>query len=316
MRQFATFPGWSPARGGDRSWRHVLAVASVVLGTCPTGVAVGDTAAQSSAAAAAPASPGPAPQGPLLVDQILRRYDLNGDGNVDEIEASIGQAKIRRHRSQQRAESSIDPVTSRPRSQSDPTAPLGFHPGGTTAAETPSPPAAPLTGSAGSSRSEPAGTSASADRQRRIMEVIDPRRGRTTDPDPRGGTGAEAAQRGASTTPAPTTPQPFGWIPGGDGTVFRGGSYPLPDRSRSSASRRGGGAGPLLSGSPGAAPRGGVPSQARPGSGTGSTRYTTPPSSRATVPQPSRGGGKTSGSSAAPSGSGAGGRAGNGSGGR
>jgi len=313
MPRFNTFsPRLGTLRAAGR-WPRALALA-VVLGGAPILTVAGDDATPDLPAAVpdgsppgAPATdaPRPAPVGPLLVDEILNRYDLNGDGSVDEIEATIGQAKIRRRRSEQRATRGIDPVTSRPRSQSDPTAPLGFRPGdadGTITPGTESPARAALPGAADAARSGAGVGSASEERQRRIRDVIDPQRGRTAPGEDRDPARGAAGQRG-SPAPGAATPQPFGWIAGGDGTVFRGGSYPLPDRSRSAPAGRGGvrgGAGPLLpgSGTPGA----GTASSSRSGATGGSTRYTTPPASRATVPQPSRGGGRTSGSAPAPSG--------------
>jgi hypothetical protein len=288
--------------GAAGRWPRAIALAVVVSGAPILAVAGDDTppdlpATVPDGGAPATDAPRPAPVGPLLVDEILNRYDLNGDGSVDEIEATIGQAKIRRRRSEQRATRDIDPVTSRPRSQSDPTAPLGFRPGGTDGTITPGtePPAQAALPSAGSAAR---GGSASEERQRRIRDVIDPQRGRTAPGEDRDPARGAAGQRG-SPAPGIATPQPFGWIAGGDGTVFRGGSYPLPDRSRSARAGRGG-AGPLLPGS--GAPGAGAASSSRSGAAGGSTRYTTPPASRATVPQPSRGGGRTSGSAPAPSG--------------
>lgn len=303
MHRIETF---FPRLGAAGRWPRALALAVVVSGAPILAVAGDDTppdlpATVPDGGAPATDAPRPAPVGPLLVDEILNRYDLNGDGSVDEIEATIGQAKIRRRRSEQRATRDIDPVTSRPRSQSDPTAPLGFRPGGTDGTITPGtePPAqAALPGPADAARSAARGGSASEERQRRIRDVIDPQRGRTAPGEDRDPARGAAGQRG-SPAPGTATPQPFGWIAGGDGTVFRGGSYPLPDRSRSARAGRGG-AGPLLPGS--GAPGAGAASSSRSGATGGSTRYTTPPASRATVPQPARGGGRTSGSAPAPSG--------------
>lgn len=309
MPRIETFPPRIGTLGASGRWPRALALAVAVGGAASLAGADGDSSPEPPAAATADAAPAaaptaddsrPAPVGPLLADEILNRYDLNGDGSVDEIEATIGQAKIRRRRSEQRATRGIDPITSRPRGQSDPLAPLGFRSGDADGTITPGPGPHvrdPLPGPADTSRPHAGGTSASEERQRRIRDVIDARRGRTAPGADRDATESAAGQRGAP-APGNATPQPFGWIPGGDGTVFRGGSYPLPGRSRSASAGRGG-AGALL---PGSAASGAGTAASRPGSTGGSTRYTTPPSSRASVPQPSRGGGKASGSSPAPSG--------------
>ena len=277
------------------------------------------TAASTPPVDGAPRPParGTASLGPLLLDEILHRYDLNGDGTVDDVEASLGQSKLRHYRQAFRAARDVDPVTGHPRSESDPTTRSGRRAGDPGAANETvpglprrdAPGGDPLHGASrwgigaprSGSPSEPRATGTSNARRERILSILT---------SPPGATGPSTVAGGAVTRPpspssnrSPSSSagrdrqvtgggraEPFGWAPGGNGTLFRGGSYPLPDRgggrNGSAAPRAGGqGAGALLPGASGSAAS---------GSRSGSP-------SRATVPPSSRGpGGRPSGPSSAP----------------
>lgn len=241
--------------------------------------------------------------GPLSADEILRRYDLDGDGTIDDIESAIGQAKLRRHRKAVREANDIDPLTGHPRSQSDATTRSGRRADRPARADDglPGVPGRDLLGGGLQRGGDPPAAPAPAgdDRRERILSILtDPRRpsgaGSSAPRVPPTAAGQERAPQGGGRA------EPFGWVPGGNGTLFRGGSYPLPDRgSRSSASSAGKGSGPLLQrGATGA-----VPGR---GSSANSSRALVPPSNRATGTgaSGSRGtGGRTGGpSSSAPSG--------------
>ncbi|NBW95971.1 MAG: hypothetical protein EBR28_04365 [Planctomycetia bacterium] len=53
--------------------------------------------------------------GRLTRDEVLRRYDLNADGRVDEGEAETARMRMRRERIESQRTSGIDPLTGRPR---------------------------------------------------------------------------------------------------------------------------------------------------------------------------------------------------------
>lgn len=270
------------------------------------------TAASTLPADGAPRPPahGTARLGPLLLDEILRRYDLNGDGTVDDVEASLGQARLRHYRQAYRAARDVDPVTGHPRSESDPTTRSGRRAGDPGAAKETVPGlprrdapggdplhwpsrwgiGAPRSGSP----TQPRVTGTSNAQRERILSILTSPPGATA---PSTATGGAARPSSSSSTggrdrqvTGGRKAEPFGWAPGGNGTLFRGGSYPLPDRgggrNGSAATRAGGhGVGALLPGASGSA-----------GSGI---RSGSP--SRATVPPSSRGpGGGPSGPSSAP----------------
>ncbi len=50
-------------------------------------------------------------------EELMRRFDLNSDGKVDESEAELGRAKMRRERLDQERNRQIDPLTGRPRGE-------------------------------------------------------------------------------------------------------------------------------------------------------------------------------------------------------
>jgi hypothetical protein len=69
----------------------------------------------------------------------MRRFDLNADGRIDEAEAEMARSRMRRERAEVMRNSSIDPLTGRPRGAPRPAPPE--KPAGIQAAET-APPAA------------------------------------------------------------------------------------------------------------------------------------------------------------------------------
>jgi len=54
----------------------------------------------------------------LTRDELVRRWDLDGDGTINKSEADIARARMRRQRNEMQLESGIDPVTGRPRGES------------------------------------------------------------------------------------------------------------------------------------------------------------------------------------------------------
>ncbi|NCA11099.1 hypothetical protein EBR56_04705, partial [bacterium] len=48
-------------------------------------------------------------------DEILRRFDLDSDGKIDEAEADAARARMRRDKIEGMSNSGIDPLTGRPR---------------------------------------------------------------------------------------------------------------------------------------------------------------------------------------------------------
>jgi hypothetical protein len=55
------------------------------------------------------------PTGPSR-EQLVRKWDLNSDGTIDEGEAEVARSKMRRERADLQMKSGIDPLTGRPRS--------------------------------------------------------------------------------------------------------------------------------------------------------------------------------------------------------
>lgn len=91
------------------------------------GLAAAQTAPRQGAAfpslpgAAAKGAAEAAPSAPLSRSELLRRFDLNFDGTIDEAEGQLGRAKMRREREEeeqrQKREEEIDPLTGRPRGE-------------------------------------------------------------------------------------------------------------------------------------------------------------------------------------------------------
>lgn len=60
---------------------------------------------------------------PISRAELLRRFDLNADGSIDEAEAEMARSRMRRERAEVLRNSGIDPVTGRPRGAPPPQAP-------------------------------------------------------------------------------------------------------------------------------------------------------------------------------------------------
>lgn len=79
------------------------------------------------------------PLAPVSREELMRRFDLNADGKIDEAEAEMARSRMRRERAEIMRNSSIDPLTGRPRGAPPPEPPQ--KPAGIQAAEV-APPAA------------------------------------------------------------------------------------------------------------------------------------------------------------------------------
>lgn len=55
------------------------------------------------------------PVAPVSREELMRRFDLNADGRIDEAEAEMARSRMRRDRAEIMRQSSIDPLTGRPR---------------------------------------------------------------------------------------------------------------------------------------------------------------------------------------------------------
>lgn len=241
--------------------------------------------------------------GPWSAEAIMRRYDLDGDGTVDEVEAAIAQSKLRRQRQETRRAREIDPLTGRPRGEADQAVPPDPRDGlreRITGVPGDDPPAAdgvpPVVDGVSPRRGAAGATGRSDDARRARIESVLPSRGRSG-----GGTATGGADPSGTGRPGVTDggrPEAFGWVPGGNGTVFRGGSYPLPPRgsARAGGGMRGGianpGTGPLLGGRRGSADQGAGNRQGP--NAWSPSRATVPPSSRGSGARPSGSSGQSS----------------------
>jgi hypothetical protein len=77
------------------------------------------TAAATAAAAdgGAPRSGGLVPSPRKTREELIREWDLNSDGKIDQGEAEVAASRMRRERAELRLNSGIDPVTGRPRDE-------------------------------------------------------------------------------------------------------------------------------------------------------------------------------------------------------
>jgi len=121
----------------SRRHRAMLGLTMVVLfGTLFTATAAAQLPPHTGPSSAAPALPGkgasdtaaPPPSSALTREELLRRFDLNFDGKIDETEGEIGRSKLRAQRREeeerQRLErDTIDPLTGRPREEAKETEP-------------------------------------------------------------------------------------------------------------------------------------------------------------------------------------------------
>lgn len=102
----------------------------VLFGSLFTAIAAAQAPLRTRPSPAAPALPGKgasdaaAPPSAMAItrEELLRRFDLNFDGKIDEAEGEIGRSKMRAERQeeeerQQREHDMIDPLTGRPREE-------------------------------------------------------------------------------------------------------------------------------------------------------------------------------------------------------
>ncbi|MEI6037729.1 MAG: hypothetical protein WCQ91_07395 [Planctomycetota bacterium] len=59
----------------------------------------------------------PGPTESIGREELVRRYDLNADGRIDESEAEMARSKMRRERAERSRHSGLNPLTGRPRSE-------------------------------------------------------------------------------------------------------------------------------------------------------------------------------------------------------
>ena len=125
--------------GGRQSRRHraVARLMMVVLfGSLFAAAATAQAPPRTGPSPATPSLPGkgrgdaaPPPLSPAITrEELLRRFDLNFDGKIDETEGEIGRSKLRAERReeeerQQRELDLIDPLTGRPREEAKETEP-------------------------------------------------------------------------------------------------------------------------------------------------------------------------------------------------
>ena len=86
------------------------------------------------AACAAWGSALPAQSPPMRSEEIMRQWDLNHDGKIDDGEAEVARAKMRRARNEAPRKEEIDPVTGRPRAAAGAAAGRGLPPAVTSGA--------------------------------------------------------------------------------------------------------------------------------------------------------------------------------------
>lgn len=75
----------------------------------------GSTPAQARRGGLLPQRTPTSPLAPVSREELMRRFDLNADGRIDEAEAEMARSRMRRDRAEVMRQSSIDPLTGRPR---------------------------------------------------------------------------------------------------------------------------------------------------------------------------------------------------------
>lgn len=117
--------------------QRMLLAAIVAVGLA--GSAVGQTSPPARRGGLLPQRTPSSPLEPVSREELMRRFDLNADGKIDEAEAEMARSRMRRERADVMRNSSIDPLTGRPRGAPPPEPPQ--KPAGIQAAEV-APPAA------------------------------------------------------------------------------------------------------------------------------------------------------------------------------
>lgn len=97
-------PGRPPASPG---WSGRLLVMLVVLATARAGRAVDRTDGRSG---------GLVPNAGASREELIRQWDLDGDGTISKPEADVARGRMRRQRLDMQARATIDPITGAPRS--------------------------------------------------------------------------------------------------------------------------------------------------------------------------------------------------------
>ncbi len=77
------------------------------------------TAASGQEATPRPDAGAPGPQTGLTREELLRKWDLDGDGIISQSEADLARARMRRERSEMVLDSGIDPITGLRRDEAD-----------------------------------------------------------------------------------------------------------------------------------------------------------------------------------------------------
>jgi hypothetical protein len=99
-----------------------LASPAFAQNTSPTSPP-GPAAAQSRRGGLLPQRPASPSVAPVSREELMRRFDLNADGRIDEAEAEMARSRMRRERADIMRNSSIDPLTGRPRGAPPPVPP-------------------------------------------------------------------------------------------------------------------------------------------------------------------------------------------------
>lgn len=107
----------------QRMLLSVIVMAAVAATQAGDGVAQTPPTAPPRRGGLLPQRPAPATVEPISREELFRRFDLNGDSRIDEGEAEIARSRMRQQRADMLRNSSIDPLTGRPRGAPPPGSP-------------------------------------------------------------------------------------------------------------------------------------------------------------------------------------------------
>lgn len=101
---------------------HVLLAVIIAASLAAPAFAQSPTAAPPRRGGLLPQRPTAPAIGPQSREELMRRFDLNADGRVDDAEAEMARSRMRRERADIMTKSGIDPLTGRPRGEAPPVA--------------------------------------------------------------------------------------------------------------------------------------------------------------------------------------------------